>query len=52
MINDKVNGESKKKGYPDGLVQLNLLLIILIRIKGVQTDVVEDQLLPNLQHGS
>jgi hypothetical protein len=36
--------------YPDGLIQLDLLLVILIRVEGVEADAVVDQLLPNLQN--
>jgi hypothetical protein len=37
-----------EKSYPDGLVQLDLLFLVLIGIEGVETNVVVNQLFPNL----
>ena len=36
------------KAYPDALVQLDLLLVIVLRVEGVKADVVVNQLLPDL----
>ena len=36
--------------YPDALVQLDLLLVVLLSVEGVKADVVVDQLFPNLAH--
>ncbi len=36
------------KAYPDIFVQLDLLFIVLVSVKGVKPDVVEDEFLPNL----
>ena len=40
--------KEKKKTHPNGLVESSLLLVILVRVKGIQPDVVVDQLFPNL----
>ena len=34
--------------YPDALVQLDLLLVVLLSVEGVQADAVVHELLPNL----
>jgi hypothetical protein len=43
---------AKTQAYPNRLVQVNLLLVILIGIEGIQTNVVVDQLFPNLRNPS
>ncbi len=35
--------------YPDALVELDLLVVVLLGVEGVEADVVVDQLLPNLR---
>ena len=39
---------TKKFTYPDALVELDLLLIVLLRVEGVEADVVVNQLFPDL----
>ena len=34
--------------YPDALVELDFLLIVLLRVEGVEADVVVNQLFPDL----
>ena len=41
-------GHPKVSTYPDALVELNLLLVILIRVEGVEADIVVVHLCPNL----
>ena len=36
------------KTHPDALVELHLLLVIILRVEGVEADVVVNQLFPNL----
>ena len=40
----------KGKTHPDALIELNLLLVIVLRVEGVETDAVIDKLLPDLVH--
>ncbi|PAK71756.1 hypothetical protein B8W95_13160, partial [Staphylococcus pasteuri] len=43
---------NRKWTYPDGLIQLSLLGIVLLGIKRIDSDVVVSQLCPNLKGGS
>jgi hypothetical protein len=47
--NEIMNGTGKETTYPDRLVQLNFLVVTFVRIKRIQTDVVINELLANLQ---
>lgn len=43
-------GATELTNYPDALIELNLLLIILFRVEGIQADVMVVHLSPNLQY--
>jgi len=36
--------------YPNGLIELDLLFISLVSVKGVETNIVEHNLFANLEH--
>ncbi len=48
LINFEIQ-EGMSEAYPDSLVELNLLFVVLLRVEGIQADVVVNQLFPNLR---